>query len=187
MAAPPQAEMALVVGKYKVPVTRQLLTSIDGDVTTFNMLTLSQRHQGSVSTSWLINSLGNTHPAGSYQRFQSSYHRFPLVQEIMMAVKAKRMKRKRTGYFEAADGAALVPSSLIEITVRGRVLHALNSTRPLAIDVGSSTEVVNWFLAEVWHDLHAVAPELGYSSSTHDEEPDGSSDHDGEPASVDNA
>ena len=157
MEAPPQAEMAMVVGKLRVPVERQVLTSPDGTIETFNMLVLGRRRGGvDCATDWLFRAVGLSRKGRCTRQ---AYSQLALVQEILVAVRSARHKRMRTGYFATPAGSLLIPKSMISLTVRGRTINVLNSTRPLAIDLGSSTDVLNWFVAEVWHDLRAVAPE----------------------------
>ena len=83
--------------------------------------------------------------------------RLPLMEELVSAIVAPRRKRKVCGgWFDENDRP--VPT-LLQIQVRGHTLQAGSDHRWLKVNL-STEEDMQWFLGELWKDLHPAPGEL---------------------------
>ena len=146
---PPQAEMAMVIGKFRVPIITTTLVLADGSFSTHSMIELSQsRKRSNYIGEWLWKALGVDINS---QRASETWH-LPLLAEIRNAIHGKRGKRSLDGKFRDATGNML--PSLLETCVRGRSLLVENDLTVLRVNLADSVELMNWFLAALWADVH---------------------------------
>jgi hypothetical protein len=146
--------MAMVIGKFRVPIVKTTLVMADGEFSTHCMIELSHsRKKTNYVGEWLWKAIGvDVHRSAS-----ETWH-LPLLAELRTAIAAKRGKRGRDGKYRDASGNML--PSLLEICIRGRTVLAENDLTCLRVNLAESIEMMNWFLAELWSDAHVRQPRL---------------------------
>ena len=163
MSAPPQAEMEMVLGKFRIPLQKVTLVTENGEPETHSMVIL--RHPGlqvatrasdEISTPlWLWQALGidkkRSHGHAGWTPMS-----LPLISELKETIQAKRRKRTRSGLFKDMTGA-LVPQ-LLQVDVRSQSLLVTNSLKPMAANFGDSLELMNWMLQQLWLDIQNMSP-----------------------------
>ena len=144
MAAIPEVRMALCFGKLVVPIEHMTLGDAAGEFKSRPMVELTTDWS---CYTWLWKQLGVSRSDFKKGMPMS----LPLVQEIKASVSELRHKRKRDGKFYAADNRPIAES--LAITVRGKQLVVLNDARRVAVNVGESQTLMNWFVTQLWKDL----------------------------------
>ena len=147
LAAPAQAEMAMVLGSTRAPLVSETLVQQDGEFVTHKMVDLCGRE----ACPWLWATLGYSSKESYSTR---PWDRLPMVLEIKKALGAARGKRTREGIVKsAADGKPL--PTLVPLKIRGRELLVHRAKQSMRVNLGDSLELMNWFLAELWVDVRA--------------------------------
>ncbi len=151
VGAPPQAELAMVVGTHRVPMTEVLLTDSDGNWVKKNMVDLGQYGKTKVGQ-WLWQAVGFSSTEGNHG---IRPYNLPLMRELRAAVPGARAKCKRqlSGQYRDQEGRVL--PALLDVNLRGRDMSMENNTKRLRINIGDSVEAMNWFLAQLWADTQA--------------------------------
>ena len=144
MAAIPEVRMALCFGKLAVPIDHMTLGGADGEFKSRPMVELATDWS---CYTWLWKQLGVSR--SDFKKGMPSS--LPLVKEIKASVSEVRHKRKRDGKFYNAENRPIAES--LAITVRGQQLIVLNDARRLAVNVGESQKLMNWFVRELSKDL----------------------------------
>jgi len=117
----------------------------------FENVTMVDLSFGTNLYQWLWSPLGIT-----YAEWRNGKPwKLPLMEEIRSAISAVRTKRNRDGTWRDAQ-SRLIPQLLV-IDVRGRELKVENNKRKVMVNLPESMELMNWFLGELWQDLHPAA------------------------------
>jgi len=152
-AAPPQAEMAMVLGKFRVPMVEMVLADAKGDFETHHMVKLNRIVDDTSCATWLWQALGYTATCSN----QRTPWQLPLILEIKAALRHKRFKRSYGGGYRGDAGDVL--PKLIELNIRGRTTLVENNTKHLNMNLGDSVDLMNWFISQLWQDIQAIDPQ----------------------------
>ena len=135
-----------------VPILRETLVNGQGQAVSVPLVGLSKCF-GYFTFRWLWGPLGM--PLADWHSGAS--RRLPLMEELVSAIVAPRRKRKRFGGW-VDENDRPVPT-LLQIQVRGHSLQAGSDHRWLKVNL-SAEEDMQWFLGELWKDLHPAPGEL---------------------------
>ena len=160
----PIAEMAMVVGKYRVPIRMVSLPDETGNFVFHSMVQFTQRSGATNVSQWLWPLLGFSAKQSHQAR---DPWRLPLMIEIIRAVAGARKKRMRGGGHTDATGRVL--PQLMDVCVRGQSLLVENNVKRLSVNLGDLTtegpcpgepKIMNWFLKQLWEDRRHVRADV---------------------------
>ena len=155
----PKAEMAMVVGKYKVPIKIVSLPDSTGSFVEHKMVEFSQRQiansESNTVAQWLWPLLGFS-PKEAH--LGKDPWRLPLMQELLEKVHATRRKRLRGGGHTDANGSVL--PQLMTVNIRGTRIIVENNIKKMSVNLGDDLATMNWFLKTLWEERHKCHPPM---------------------------
>ena len=164
----PTAEMAMVVGKFRVPIHFVSLPDETGNFVQHRMVQFTQRgSNGTAQWLWPLFGFSAKSLAAKSHHARDPW-KLPLMIEITKAVQDARKKRTRGGGHTDASGRVL--PQLMDVCVRGQSLLVENNVKRLSMNLGDLREVhgtctgepelLNWFLKQCWDDRRRVKAEV---------------------------
>ena len=142
-----KAQMAMVIGHRRVPLTKTRLANENGEFSDHWLADLTWRRKLPDGKTAQAHSIWHVFP----DDFGKCPWQVPLVDEIKKAVSNLRVARNKQGLRFGANGKVL--PGIVPVEVRGREILVENNVQGLRVALGDSLDTMNWFLKEVWNDM----------------------------------